>query len=139
MECKSVILCRSHRTELQCISCQPFLCNNDSNLSPYLVMSLLLPFLSVFFSGDCNSGRVIRRWSGADVPDSIESTGSALCLRFVTDGSIRDKGFVISYNNTGGMNVLPQKQLVPLVTMACMQTCHSCYVNENKYFSWRTM
>ncbi|KER19510.1 hypothetical protein T265_15520, partial [Opisthorchis viverrini] len=54
-------------------------------------------FVSVYNVFGDEMGTVIDRWSGTELPASVQSTSNALRIYMKTDGSVAHKGFAVKY------------------------------------------
>jgi hypothetical protein len=52
-----------------------------------------------FYDGDNDGAPLLAAYSGNTVPASVSSTGDKLFIKFVTDGSVQDTGWLLEYSS----------------------------------------
>ncbi len=56
------------------------------------------------YDGETTSAPILGRFSGSSIPPTITSSGGAMLVRFETDGSITEKGWVARYRSVVSFN-----------------------------------
>ncbi|OON17645.1 CUB domain protein, partial [Opisthorchis viverrini] len=85
-----------NRLRYSWIIVQPLGCIIQLNFSDFL-LERNFDFVSVYNVFGDELGNMIDRWSGTELPASVQSTSNALRIHMKTDGSVAHKGFAANY------------------------------------------